>query len=116
LLIGGGVALYFLTRKKTEPVQGIGAIRKSDYTEALRYFSTINRKDEFERQIQDKFWKKIDKLGDLGYDINILKNAKRRKDKRGYDPDKEIILLNKSKKIEEDIYKLYLDLKNYREG
>jgi hypothetical protein len=26
LLIGGGVALYFLTRKKTEPVQGIGAI------------------------------------------------------------------------------------------
>ena len=26
LLIGGGVALYFLTRKKTEPVQGIGAV------------------------------------------------------------------------------------------
>jgi hypothetical protein len=28
LLIGGGVALYFLTRKKTEPVQGIGTLKQ----------------------------------------------------------------------------------------
>jgi hypothetical protein len=52
LLIGGGVALYFLTRKKTEPVQGIGAVNIK-FKNVGRYL--VDLSSRYEAIIDNKF-------------------------------------------------------------
>ena len=119
LLIGGGIALYFLTRKKTEPVQGIGAVKisKNKLNEAISYMfdnRDYSRDSDFEQLMYNRFLESYYERDDL---LEYLKRLNRIK-KGGQSPfvSDDIKIVKKDiSKLENSIISYYNSYKESKE-